>query len=62
MVNRYEYKGYTLFVQYEDHFSYVAICNGYEVCRGTSINITKAKFQTLIDSGLQIKQPRVIGE
>lgn len=61
MTHKYEYKGYTYYVQFEDSFSYVAICNGYEVCRGTSINRTRDKFITLIDSGLQIKTPRVIG-
>lgn len=57
----YEYKDYRYYVQFEYSFSYTVICNGYEVCTGTSVKRVREKFQVLVDTGLVIKAPRVIG-
>lgn len=61
MNSYYQYKGYRYFVLFEDSFYYTVICNGYEVCIGSSVNKARKKFETLVDTGLVIKEPKVIG-
>lgn len=57
---QYTYKDYVFYILFQDSFSYVAICNGHEVCFGSSITKTRVKFETLVDSGMVVKEKRVI--
>lgn len=60
--HNYHYKGYDYEILWLESFHCVVICKGYEICAGTSIKRAKEKFEALIDSGLIIKNPRIIGE
>jgi hypothetical protein len=51
---KFEYKGYTAYVFYENPFHYTVICNGREICYSTSITKAEEKFKVLVDSGLKI--------
>lgn len=59
--NKYHYKGYDYEVLFLESYHCVVICKGYEVCTASSIVRAKTKFEALIDSGLEIRHPRVIG-
>ncbi|MFT0137223.1 hypothetical protein ACEK07_03315 [Alcanivoracaceae bacterium MT1] len=58
----YTYKDYRYYVVFEDSYHYVVICNGYEICSATSCRSVKMKFEALVDTGLVIKKPRIIGD